>query len=77
MPPKDIDRILHSSDLNCQKSSSLLDALIIIMYEEQWARFKTAHKKSSSKVIQGKHYRNMTGKRKFSFTRQEFYRLVT
>ena len=48
MPPKDIDRILHSSDLNGQKSSSLLDALIIIIiiiYEEQWARFKTAHKK--------------------------------
>jgi hypothetical protein len=35
--PKDIDRILNSSDLNCQKSPSFLDVLIIIIiiiYEE-------------------------------------------
>jgi hypothetical protein len=37
MPPNDIDRILHSSDLTCQKSSSLLDPLII--YEESRAKF--------------------------------------
>jgi len=38
MPPKDIGRFLDSSDLNCQKSSSLLDVLIMI-YEEPRVKF--------------------------------------